>query len=571
MKMLPGVGVFGTGSSARVLVPLLRAEGFTVEALWGKTEEEAKQLAEEMNITFYTSRTDDVLLHQDVDLVCINIPPPLTRQISVKALGIGKNVVCEKAATSVDAFRMVTASRYYPQLMSLVGNVLRFLPAFVRMKQLIAEHYVGAVMICDARVYSGSLLSPSYGWICDELMGGGGLHTMGTYIVDLLTHLTGQRAEKMLMGGGVCSTVTLNFNMPGAFVHEGDNEGMCEGPSRISGPIPPDPTLCPDYYRRPASAQGRLEGNALKLDLLTSEQDLDSTPPLGPRIGPGAREILERGRHGVVGVLLQLEGISLGSGASPKRKDPKDHEKDNLRRIREIQRRFHEQERGQGQGQTRPLKALWHSPKYDKVESRVKAQLQEPSPTSGTEPAHFLRAHSRCGPGLPPPRVPSPQLTPPGPSAKGPGSGVDFITHNARTAKSAPRRHSRSLQVLAQVLEQQRQAQEHYNATQKGHVPHYLLERRDVWRREAEARQSSQPDPAMPPGHTRMPENQRLETLSNLLQSQSQLLRELVLLPAGADSLSAQSHRAELDQKLVQVEEAIKIFSRPKVFVKMDA
>lgn len=36
MKMLPGVGVFGTGSSARVLVPLLRAEGFTVQALWGR-------------------------------------------------------------------------------------------------------------------------------------------------------------------------------------------------------------------------------------------------------------------------------------------------------------------------------------------------------------------------------------------------------------------------------------------------------------------------------------------------------------------------------------------------------
>lgn len=47
-----------------------------------------------------------------------------------------------------------------------------------------------------------------------------------------------------------------------------------------------------------------------------------------------------------------------------------------------------------------------------------------------------------------------------------------------------------------------------------------LLERRDLWRQEAEARQQSQPDPAMPPGHTRMPENQRLETLSNLLQSE---------------------------------------------------
>ncbi|XP_042556906.1 enkurin domain-containing protein 1 isoform X3 [Dipodomys spectabilis] len=307
-----------------------------------------------------------------------------------------------------------------------------------------------------------------------------------------------------------------------------DNRSMCEGPSRISGPIPPDPTLCPGYYRRPASAQGRLEGNALKMDLLTLGRDPDFSSTRGPRTRPGAREILERGQRGVGDVLLQLGGISLSPGVSSKRKDPKDYEKENLRRIKEIQKRFREQERNREQGQPRPLKALWHSPKYDKVESRVKTRMQ------------------------------------------GPDLGVDFIRHNARAAKRAPRRHSRSLQVLAQVLEQKQQAQEHYNTTQKGHVPQYLLERRDLWRREAEARQNNQPDPAMPPGHTRMPESQRLETLNNLLQSQSQLLRELVLLPAGADSLRAQSHRAELDRKLVQIEEAIKIFSRPKVFVKMD-
>lgn len=57
-------------------------------------------------------------------------------------------------------------------------------------------------------------------------------------------------------------------------------------------------------------------------------------------------------------------------------KDPKDHEKENLKRIKEIQRRFREQEHSREQGQPRPLKALWRSPKYDKVESRVKAQLQ---------------------------------------------------------------------------------------------------------------------------------------------------------------------------------------------------
>lgn len=85
--MLPGVGVFGTGSTARVLVPLLKAEGFEVHALWGQSEDEARCLAQELAVPFHTSRSDDVLLHQDVDLVCIYIPPSMTRQIAVKALG----------------------------------------------------------------------------------------------------------------------------------------------------------------------------------------------------------------------------------------------------------------------------------------------------------------------------------------------------------------------------------------------------------------------------------------------------------------------------------------------------
>ncbi|CDQ70177.1 unnamed protein product [Oncorhynchus mykiss] len=86
--MLPGVGVFGTSLTARVIIPLLKNEGFAVKALWGRTQEEAEELAKEMNVPFYTNRIDDVLLHQDVDLVCINLPPPLTRQIAVKTLDL---------------------------------------------------------------------------------------------------------------------------------------------------------------------------------------------------------------------------------------------------------------------------------------------------------------------------------------------------------------------------------------------------------------------------------------------------------------------------------------------------
>lgn len=46
-----------------------------------------------------------------------------------------------------------------------------------------------------------------------------------------------------------------------------------------------------------------------------------------------------------------------------------------------------------------------------------------------------------------------------------------------------------------------------------------LLERKELWRRQMEERLRNLPDPEMPPGHTLMPEGQRLETLGNLKQS----------------------------------------------------
>lgn len=81
-------------------------------------------------------------------------------------------------------------------------------------------------------------------------MGGGGLHSVGSYIIDLLSFLTGQRATKvhgflktfvkqtdhirgirqitsddfctfqMVLEGSACCTVTLNFNVPGEFRQE---------------------------------------------------------------------------------------------------------------------------------------------------------------------------------------------------------------------------------------------------------------------------------------------------------------------------------------------------------------
>uniref|UniRef100_A0A670YIC4 Enkurin domain-containing protein n=1 Tax=Pseudonaja textilis TaxID=8673 RepID=A0A670YIC4_PSETE len=345
---------------------------------------------------------------------------------------------------------------------------------------------------------------------------------------------------------------------------------MSEGPSRITGPIPPDPTLCPDYYRRPLSARGRLEGNSLKLDLLPGPIPPEFSlypgcysarcPQPPPRIKPNAKDILEKGQNGTVGVLLKLDEISFEE-LRPKRKDHKDHEKENLRRMREIQRKCREKEQARQLSQPKPVKALWKSQKYENVESKVKAKLQSPSPPH-PEAQKFLRAYSRCGTGIHPRRSPSPN--PPQLCEMDPGnnSKVDFVSHNAQNAKRASMQRSRSLQSIHKVLEQKQKDLEEYNTKQKGHVPHYpIMARRSMLMESTGVTEGCLNCPLMV-----------LLFLPHLFSvGQENFLKELLLLPVRVDTLSVHTRRVSLEKKLSQIEEALKIFSRPKVFIKLDS
>ncbi|XP_040898720.1 enkurin domain-containing protein 1 [Toxotes jaculatrix] len=354
---------------------------------------------------------------------------------------------------------------------------------------------------------------------------------------------------------------------------------MCEGPSSISGPIPPDPSLFPQYYRRPASARGRLEGNhdgtlALLSGPLAPDPVLypgcysARTPAHPHRIGPNATHILERGQRGVVGELLKLDGVSITP--VPKQKQRvHDFSKENVRRLREIQRRCKEQEAERAKSRPVPVKALWTSSKFENVPSRVMAQLQVSSPTVKPQCQKFLRAHSNGG-RTAPLRPTSKTSVPTSCNSahdqdlqlQVQGQTIDFITHNARAAGKAVLRRSQSLTNLRDKP---------VPSAVKGQVPQYLEERKKQWRKEEEERQRNAPDPTIPAGHTLMPENERQETLKSLKETHRSLVTELLSLPLKADNLSVRSRRAHLDSRLSEIEEAIKIFSRDKVYVKIDS
>lgn len=195
--MLPNIGLIGVCVECRLLVPLLRSAGYTVHGVWDKSYESCQKFAAEFNISFYTADLKDLLVDPNIELVYIAAQPSTHAEIAVKALSAGKHVICQKPPSIIraGAEKMVSLSRYYSQLLSSLASHLRFLPTFVKMRELLLSGYCGDLLAAEVHVVVGSLIgSEPYGWKCDSEMGGGLLNIVGAHIVDILNFLTAQKA-----------------------------------------------------------------------------------------------------------------------------------------------------------------------------------------------------------------------------------------------------------------------------------------------------------------------------------------------------------------------------------------
>lgn len=245
---------------------------------------------------------------------------------------------------------------------------------------------------------------------------------------------------------------------------------------------------------------------------------------------------------------------------------------ENVRRMREIQKKCKAREAAKPE----PVKVLWKSEKYSNIESKIKNDVEKPSvprPSSAT----YLRAHSRAGP---PVKLESRPITPDSslrmsvPRASSAAdvklqrNSFDFIKVNGINAKRSA--ISRAPTAMS-IDNHQRRQNDLLNSHQFGAVPSYLRKRQDQWRNDEQERIANTPDPAMPPGHRQLPESERNQTLGLLKQKLNDLTGQLSRLPIGSDTVRVRQQRVSLDSQMSEVEEAIKIFSRPKVFVRVDS
>lgn len=98
---------------------------------------------------------------------------------------------------------------------------------------------------------------------------------------------------------------------------------------------------------------------------------------------------------------------------------------------------------------------------------------------------------------------------------------------------------------------------------QRGVVPKYIKDRKQE--------ESVEVDEPCPPGHVLLPEEERKETLRVLRQSYADRIQELNTLPVRSDTLRIKKRKMEIEEELKTIDGGIKVFQRPKVYVKINA
>lgn len=139
-----------------------------------------------------------------------------------------------------------------------------------------------------------------------------------------------------------------------------------------------------------------------------------------------------------------------------------------------------------------------------------------------------------------------------------PHNPTDFVSRNKVKAMTMVPSHSR---------EEGRSRENDARHEDFGRVPEYLEERKARWAEEESEKKRRMPDPNCPRGMCLMPEAERRGTLETLQQSKEEALNQLRRMPFVIETPTQKKRQEMLEAKLREIDSAIQIFSKDKVYV----
>ena len=229
-------GILGTGWIARAQTADLLIDGRTVSAVGSRTASAAREFADEFDIPAAHGSYEELVADPTVDAVYVATPHPFHAENARMALEAGKHVLVEKpftiSAVEAQAIVDLAADR---GLVVLEAMWTRYLPHMVRIRELIAEGAIGALIALLADHDQLAPSDPAHR-IQDPALGGGALLDLGIYPVSFAWDLFGAPSEVRALSTptatGVDGSTSILLGFPGgqhAVIHTASSG---RGPNR---------------------------------------------------------------------------------------------------------------------------------------------------------------------------------------------------------------------------------------------------------------------------------------------------------------------------------------------------
>ena len=197
------VGIIGAnanyGWSKRAHLPaLLGMDDFELTAVCTsrpETAEESKAFyGAKLAFHDYTEMSN----HPDVDLVVVSVSVPAHHGMVNAGLQAGKHVFCEwpLGANSAETEDLAGLARE-KGVHTLIGLQARGGPALLRLKELVAEGYVGEMLACNMTMFLPGLLQRGADrtWMADRSKGANSLSIASGHALDIFCHCVGEFRE----------------------------------------------------------------------------------------------------------------------------------------------------------------------------------------------------------------------------------------------------------------------------------------------------------------------------------------------------------------------------------------
>lgn len=195
MKKTVGIGIIGTGFARKVQIPaFLECGGANIVSVASGQLKNAEDTAREFNIEHFTGDWRETVERADVDLICITTPPDTHYEMTMRAIELGKHVLCEKPmAMNVKQARAMTEKAKERGVLALIDHELRFQPGRIKAFEMIRDGEIGRIRHAKYvfRAPQRGDASLPWNWWSDVQSGGGALGAVGSHVVDSLQWFLG--------------------------------------------------------------------------------------------------------------------------------------------------------------------------------------------------------------------------------------------------------------------------------------------------------------------------------------------------------------------------------------------